>query len=37
MAVVVWWLLRQTVNVEPWVEQRPIESLTATARWACLR
>jgi len=25
MAVVVWWLVRQTVNVKPWVEQRPIE------------
>ena len=25
MAVVVWWLVRQTVNVKPWVEQRSIE------------
>ena len=24
MAVVVWWLVRQTLNVEPWVEQRPL-------------
>lgn len=26
MAVVVWWLLRQTLNVSPWIERRPIES-----------
>ena len=25
MAIVVWWLVRQTVNVKPWVEQRSIE------------
>ena len=25
MAIVVWWLVRQTVNVKPWMEQRPIE------------
>ena len=25
MAVIVWWLVRQTVNVKPWMEQRPIE------------
>ncbi len=25
MAIVVWWLVRQTVNVKPWVEQRPVE------------
>jgi len=24
MAVVVWWLVRQTLNVKPWVEQRPL-------------
>ena len=24
MAAVVWWLLRQTLNVKPWVEQRPL-------------
>ena len=24
MAAVVWWLVRQTLNVEPWVEQRPL-------------
>ena len=24
MAVVAWWLVRQTLNVEPWVEQRPL-------------
>ena len=24
MAAVVWWLLRQTLNVEPWVEQRSL-------------
>ncbi len=26
MAVVVWWLWRQTVNVKPWVAQHPIET-----------
>jgi cytochrome c oxidase subunit 3 len=25
MAIVVWWLVRQTVNVKPWAEQRPAE------------
>jgi cytochrome c oxidase subunit 3 len=25
MATVVWWLVRQTINVKPWMEQRPIE------------
>ncbi len=25
MAVVVWWLFRQTLNVHPWVERRPSE------------
>jgi len=25
MAIVVWWLVRQTVNIKPWMEQRPIE------------
>ena len=25
MAIVVWWLVRQTVNVKPWIEQRPID------------
>ena len=25
MAVVVWWLFRQTINVKPWLERRPIE------------
>ena len=24
MAVVVWWLVRQTLDVQPWVEQRPL-------------
>ena len=24
MAAVVWWLVRQTLNVKPWVEQRPL-------------
>jgi cytochrome c oxidase subunit 3 len=28
MAVVVWWLVRQTVHVKPWLEQRPIESFS---------
>jgi cytochrome c oxidase subunit 3 len=25
MAIVVWWLVRQTLNVAPWMEQRPID------------
>jgi cytochrome c oxidase subunit 3 len=25
MAIVVWWLVRQTLNVSPWMEQRPVE------------
>jgi len=25
MAIIVWWLVRQTVNVKPWLAQRPIE------------
>ena len=25
MAIIVWWLVRQTINVKPWLEQRPIE------------
>jgi cytochrome c oxidase subunit III len=25
MAIVVWWLVRPTLNVAPWMEQRPIE------------
>ncbi len=29
MAVVVWWLVRQTVNVTPWVERRAGDNLTA--------
>ncbi len=29
MAVVVWWLVRQTVNVTPWVEQRAGDNLHA--------
>jgi cytochrome c oxidase subunit 3 len=28
MAVVVWWLVRQTVHVKPWLEQRPIEGVS---------
>ena len=27
MATVVWWLFRQTINVRPWIEQRPIENV----------
>lgn len=27
MAIVVWWLLRQTLNVRPWIEQRPIDNV----------
>ncbi len=26
MAVVIWWLVRQTINVEPWVEQRQLST-----------
>src|SRR3989475_6796932 len=27
MAVIVGWLLRQTLNVKPWIEQRPVENV----------
>jgi len=27
MATVVWWLFRQTINVQPWTEQRPIDNV----------
>jgi len=27
MAVVIWWLVRQTVNVKPWIEQRPVKNV----------
>lgn len=27
MAVVVWWLLRQTIDVKPWIAQRPVENV----------
>lgn len=27
MATVVWWLFRQTINVKPWIAQRPIENV----------
>ena len=27
MATVVWWLWRQTLNVEPWVEQSPVKDV----------
>ena len=27
MATVVWWLFRQTINVKPWVAQRPIDNV----------
>ena len=27
MATVVWWLFRQTINVRPWIERRPIEDV----------
>ena len=27
MATVVWWLFRQTINVRPWIEQRPIDNV----------
>ena len=26
MAIIVWWLWRQTINVRPWVERHPIEN-----------
>jgi len=28
MAVVVWWLVRQTINVQPWVEQRAADNVS---------
>ena len=31
MAVVVWWLLRQTLNVKPWVEQGPLKNVPGEA------
>ena len=27
MAIVVWWLVRPTLNVKPWVEQHPVENV----------
>ena len=27
MATVVWWLLRQTINVSPWIERQPIDDV----------
>lgn len=27
MATVVWWLVRQTINVKPWIAQRPIDNV----------
>jgi len=27
MATIVWWLIRQTINVSPWIERRPIEDV----------
>lgn len=27
MAVVVWWLFRQTINIRPWIAQRPIDGV----------
>jgi cytochrome c oxidase subunit 3 len=27
MATVVWWLLRQTINVSPWIERRPVDDV----------
>ena len=37
MAIVVWWLVRQTVNVSPWVEQRAVDvRRAATARLSLL-
>jgi len=37
MAVVVWWLVRQTVNVKPWNAQHASEMASGTARCAALR
>ena len=27
MAIVVWWLFRQTLNVRPWIERSPMENV----------
>ena len=27
MATIVWWLIRQTINVSPWIERRPVEDV----------
>ena len=34
MATVVWWLFRQTINVTPWIAQRPIENVYGDAAWS---
>jgi cytochrome c oxidase subunit III len=34
MAVAVFWLLRQTINVRPWVEQRPVETIPVEASFS---
>ena len=31
MAIVVWWLFRQTVNVQPWIERQPVDALRGDA------
>ena len=31
VAIVVWWLVRQTLNVSPWLEQRPAKGEPVTA------
>ena len=34
MAVVVGWLVRQTLNVEPWLEQRPVDMVSGDGAFA---
>ena len=34
MATVVWWLFRQTINVTPWIAERPIESASGDGAWS---
>ena len=31
MAIVVWWLFRQTVNVQPWIERQPVDAIRGDA------
>jgi cytochrome c oxidase subunit III len=34
MAIVVWWLWRQTINVRPWIARRPVESIQAESAFS---